>query len=200
MPDQNEELERIVTQLVVPVIRDGRRRAEFRGERWEARMFSGVRNLNQGILNITFYGEWSAKHFRGFYPTAALRNLPFTAKHSKGNHQTEKDRSKWADTTTIFFQFAQVIAWANLQDRRHAEYEQNGRSVKACRDLAYAHGVRYLFIDEDGNVPLRLVESRDGDVCFATHKLGEGYVFRVNPHTGAVRSERARIFDLEANA
>lgn len=195
--DQNAELERIVRDLVIPAIVEGRKSATILGDGWKAWYGSAKLNANQGVLYVTFYGEWSSKHFRGFYPTAALRNLPFSAKHSKGNHMTEPNREKWEDVTTIFFKFAQVIAWANLQQARRERYEREGMDVKACRSLAHAHGVRYLFIDEDGNVPLRLIDPRDGCVAFATHKLGEGFVFLVNPHTGECKSVRDRLFDLE---
>lgn len=197
-PDQNEEFRRIVRDLMIPRILSGQKLGNFREEGWECKFYTSRRDQNQMVIEITFSGQWTAKHFRGFTPDSFLHDLPMFAKYGRCNHATEPDPLRHKESVTVFCKRNAVVAWHGLQERKKVVAAGVRLSEQELRRRAVEHGRKYLFADELGEVALTRIE---GDpVQFVAHKRELGYVFEVDPVTGSVESKRNRAYDLEKTA
>jgi hypothetical protein len=197
-PDQNQEFRRIVRDLMIPRILSGQKFGNFKEDGWECKFYTAKKNQNQMVIEVTFLGEWSAMHFRGFCPDSFLSELPMFAKYGTSNKVTEPERVRWRESVTVFCKRNAVQAWQVLQERKKVVAAGIRLTDRELHKKAVEHGHKFLFADDDGEVKLTRIE---GDaVQFIAHKRGVGYVFEVDPVTGAVESKRNRAYDLEQAA
>jgi len=155
------------------------------------------------VIEITFLGQWSAMHFRGFSPDSFLHDLPMFAKYGSCNHVTEPEPVRRRESVTVFCKRNAVVAWQALQERKAILAKGVRLTDDQLHRKAVEHGHKFLFADEDGEVQLTRIEGPLGGserVQFIAHKRGVGYVFEVDPVTGAVESKRNRAYDIEIAA